>query len=441
MDILLPLLLQVVLIGLNAIFACAEIAVISTNDAKLEKLSDDGNKKARTLLKLKSNPAGFLATIQIAITLSGFLGSAFAAENFAGYLVKLIPEAVYSANAAIFDSVAVIVITLILSYFTLIFGELVPKRLAMKKPEAISFAIGKLLYVISKIFKPIVWFLTISTNAVLRLLGMDPNESEDDVSEEDIRLMVDAASENEAIDESEKKMIQNVFEFDDLLVSDFVTHRMNVVMLWNEDSVEEWDRVIRENSYTYYPVCGETPDDILGVFSSKLYFRLDDKSKESVMKHAVKPAMFIPASLRADTLFAKMKQTKNHFAVVLDDYGGVLGIITMNDILEQLVGDFNDDVKPADTLEPVIEQISEDEWFLTGAVLIDKVNETFRTDFSEAEYDTFGGLVLSEYGSVPEDGTTFEITIGKLRVFVDLINDHRIEKARVKVQNEASDDE
>ncbi len=441
MDILLPLLLQVVLIGLNAIFACAEIAVIQTNDAKLDKLSEDGNKKAKTLVKLKSNPAGFLATIQIAITLSGFLGSAFAAENFAGYLVKLIPDAVYSANEAVFDSVAVVVITLILSYFTLIFGELVPKRLAMKKPEAISFAIGKLLYVISKIFKPVVWFLTISTNAVLRLCGIDPNESEDDVSEEDIRLMVDAASESEAIDESEKEMIQNVFEFDDLLVSDFVTHRMNVVMLWNEDPIEEWDRTIRENSYTYYPVCGETPDDILGVISTKLYFRLDDKSKESVMKHAMKPAMFIPASLRADTLFAKMKQTKNHFAVVLDDYGGVLGIITMNDILEQLVGDFNDDVKPADTLEPVMEQLSDDEWFLTGAVLIDKVNEIFRTDFSEAEYDTFGGLVLSEYGSVPADGTTFEITIGKLRIFVDLINDHRIEKARVKVQNEASDDE
>ncbi len=433
MDIILPLLLQVVLIGLNAIFACAEIAVISTNDAKIDKLSIDGNKKAKTLAKIKSNPAGFLATIQIAITLSGFLGSAFAAENFADDLVKLISLTgiVNDGNIEVFNSVSVVLITLILSYFTLIFGELVPKRFAMKKTESVAFALSKTLYVISVICKPVVWFLTISTNGVLRLLGMDPNESEDDVSEEDIRLMVDAASESDAIDESEKEMIQNVFEFDDLIVSELVTHRKNVTMLWSEDSAEEWEKTVCENTYTYYPVCGETTDEILGVLSTKLYFRLSDKSKENVMKNAVRPAVFVPASLRADTLFAQMKKTKNHFAVVLDDYGGVFGIITMNDILEQIVGDFNDDVKPDETFEPSIEQVNEGEWLLTGSLQIDKVNETFRTDFAESEYGTFGGLVFSEYGSVPADGTTFEIDIDKIHVSVEVVNEHRIERARV----------
>lgn len=435
MDIFLPLLLQVILIALNAVFACAEIAVISTNEAKIEKLSLEGNKKAEILGNLKCDPARFLATIQIAITLSGFLGSAFAAENFAGYLVDLVrlTGIVNESNEGLFSSVAVIIITLVLSYFTLVFGELVPKRIAMKKTESIALALSGTLSFISKLFKPVVWLLTASTNGILRLFGMDPNENDEEVSEEDIRLMVDAGSEMGAIDETEKEMIQNVFEFDDLLVSEFATHRTDVVVLWAEDSVEEWNKLICENSYSYYPVCGETPDDILGVFSTKLYFRLSDKSKENVMKNAVKPAYFIPSSLRADVLFTKMKSTKNHFAVILDDYGGVEGIVTMNDILEQLVGDFNDDAKPVDSLEPKIEQLSDTEWCVTGTVPLDEINELFKTEFPEDEYETFGGLVFSEYGSVPADGTTFEITVGKLSVSVELINDHRIEKAVVHV--------
>lgn len=434
MDILFSLLLQVVLIGLNAIFACAELACISMNDAKVERLANEGNKKAKRLSRLKEDPAKFLATIQIAITLSGFLGSAFAAENFADYLVGLFRTlgAVNDANEQIFESVSVIIITIILSYFTLVFGELVPKRLAMKRTEGLSLGLASPLLFISKIFTPVVWFLTASTNAVLRLFGIDPNESEEEVSEEEIRLMVDAGTDAGVIDEDEGEMIQNVFEFGDLPVGDFATHRTAITFLWADDPVEEWDRTVCSTAHSYYPICRETADDIIGVLSAKKYLRLSDKTKESVNENAVETAHFVPASLHANILFDRMKTSKNHFAVVLDDYGGVEGIVTMNDILEQIVGDFNVDSGREEETLPKIEQLSDCEWSLNGAVPISDVNGVLGTDYSEDDFETFGSLVFSKHGLIPADGSTFEVSFDRLYVRVDAIKDHMIERAYVK---------
>ena len=247
------IIIQVVLIALNAIFACAEIAVISMNDARLSKLASEGNKRAIRLEKLTSQPARFLATIQVAITLAGFLGSAFAADTFSEplvtWIVSLSPDAL-AKYTGVFDAVSVVVITVILSYFTLVFGELVPKRVAQNNPEKIALGISGLVSFIATVFSPIVWVLTVSTNGVLRVLGIDPNADQEEVTEEEIRMMVDAGSEKGAIDEEEKEIIQNVFEFDDLAIEELATHRTNVTLLWMDETPEQWEQTIHESRHT-----------------------------------------------------------------------------------------------------------------------------------------------------------------------------------------------
>ena len=426
----LSLLLQLILIICNAIFACAEIAVISMNDNRLAKLAAEGDKRAVGLARLTSQPARFLATIQVAITLSGFLGSAFAADNFSDGIVDWLIGLGVKISPNTLNTIAVVLITLILSYVTLIFGELVPKRVAMRKAEKLSLAISGLVSFISKLFAPIVWLLTVSTNAILRLVGIDPNEKDEEVSEEEIRMMVDVGSEKGVIDAEEQMMIQNVFEFDDLSVEEFATHRTDMVVLWEDETVEQWNETIRESRHSLYPVCGETADDVIGVLNAKDYFRLEDRTRENILREAVRPAYFVPQSIRADVLFRQMKKTRNHFAVVLDEYGGVQGIVTMNDLLEQLVGDLDDDIgMPEEPGE--IEQLDESTWRILGTAPLDDVAEQLHVTLPTEEYDTFGGFVFGSYGSVPDDGTQFEIDACGLHIKVVEIAEHRVEQALV----------
>lgn len=426
----LSLLLQLILIICNAIFACAEIAVISMNDNRLAKLAAEGDKRAVRLARLTSQPARFLATIQVAITLSGFLGSAFAADNFSDGIVDWLIGLGVKISPNTLNTIAVVLITLILSYVTLIFGELVPKRVAMRKAEKLSLAISGLVSFISKLFAPIVWLLTVSTNAILRLVGIDPNEKDEEVSEEEIRMMVDVGSEKGVIDAEEQMMIQNVFEFDDLSVEEFATHRTDMVVLWEDETVEQWNETIRESRHSLYPVCGETADDVIGVLNAKDYFRLEDRTRENILHEAVRPAYFVPQSIRADVLFRQMKKTRNHFAVVLDEYGGVQGIVTMNDLLEQLVGDLDDDIgMPEEPGE--IEQLDESTWRILGTAPLDDVAEQLHVTLPTEEYDTFGGFVFGSYGSVPDDGTQFEIDACGLHIKVVEIAEHRVEQALV----------
>lgn len=340
------LLLQLVLIGLNAVFACAEIAVLSVNALRIEKLGAEGDKRARRLGRLTAQPEKFLATIQVAITLSGFLGSAFAAENFSGPLVDWLVGLGVAIPRATLDTVAVIVITLILSYFTLVFGELVPKRVAMKRAESFALGVSGAIGVISRLFAPIVWLLSVSTNAVLRLLGIDPNEPEAPVGEADIRMMVDAGEAGGSIDREEQEFIHNVFAFDDLTAADIVTHRMQVDSLRLEDSMDSWAASIRATRRTRYPVCEGSADNVVGILDARDYFRLDDQSRENVMARAVHPAYFVPKSVGADVLLRNMRAERQAMAVVLDEYGGMVGVVTLNDLVEQLVGDLDGDGIP-----------------------------------------------------------------------------------------------
>ena len=413
------IILQVVLIALNAIFACAEIAVLSINETKLERMADQGNKRAKRLRKLTQEPAKFLATIQVAITLSGFLGSAFAADGFSEPLVEWIVSLGVAIPRETLDAVAVVVITLILSYFTLVFGELVPKRVAMKRSEQLALGISGLVSGISTVFKPIVWFLTVSTNAVLRLMGIDPNEADEEVDEEEILMMVDAGSEIGAIDAQEKEFIENVFEFDDLTADEIATHRTEVAILWIEDSMEEWAKTIHDSRHTLYPVCEDSADNVIGILNAKDYFRLDDKSRESVMREAVKDPFFVPATIKADVLFRNMKKSRNAMAIVLDEYGGMVGIVTLNDLIEQLVGDLGEDTPEEEAAEPHVEQIDETTWAIIGNVELYDIEQALDVDIGLEEVDTFTGLVFGE------------LDFKGLHIHITRIEDHQIAYAKV----------
>lgn len=438
-DIAGSLILQIVLIAINAIFACVEIAVVSINDTKLEKMVSDGNKKAIRLQKLTSQPSRFLATIQVAITLSGFLGSAFAADNFSEPLVAWLLSIGVPIPEKTLDTIAVVLITLILSYVTLIFGELVPKRVAMNKTEAISLGLSGMITFVSKVFAPLVWLLTASTNGVLRLLGIDPNEKEDEVTEEEIRMMVDAGSEKGAIDCEEKELIQNVFEFNDISVEEICTHRTDVAMLWMDESIDEWEEIIHESRHSYFPVCGEAVDDIIGILDAKDYFRLREKNHEIIMREAIKPAYFVPENIKASTLFQNMKKSGNYFAVVLDEYGGMEGIITVRDLIEELVGDLSEE-QEADRQQE-IEQVNDDTWKILGTTQLDDVAEALDVELPLDEYDTFGGYIFGELGAVPDDGSQFELETPDLKIKVVKVKDHRVENTVVKKIEHPKEDE
>ena len=429
-SILLMILLQVFLILLNAVFASAEIAVISINDAKLARMVAEGDKRAVRLARLTSQPARFLATIQVAITLSGFLGSAFAAENFSDGLVNWLVGLGVGIPAATLDAIAVVIITLILSYFTLIFGELVPKRVAMRKAESLALGISGLISAIAKLFAPIVWFLTASTNAVLRLLGIDPNAEEETVSEEEIRMMVDVGTQKGTIDHEEKQFIQNVFEFDDLTAGEIATHRTDLTILWQEESMEEWASTIHNSRHTRYPVCGESADDVVGILNAKDYFRLTDRSRETVMEQAVETPYFVPDSVKADVLFRNMKGSCHPLAVVLDEYGGMTGIVTINDLVEQLVGDLGEEDVCRSNF-PLIEAVDSGTWKIRGEAPLEEVAQVLGVTLPCEDFDTFNGLIFGAMATIPEDGATIEVETAGLVIRVTEIRNHQVVMALV----------
>lgn len=438
------LVLQAVLIAANAVFACAEIAVISMNDAKLDKLAAEKNKNAVKLQKLTDQPSRFLSTIQVAITLSGFLGSAFAADNFSEYLVTI-----FAANGLdkyvslkALDTISVILITLLLSYLTLIFGELVPKRVAMKKCEKTALSLAGILNFVAVLFAPLVWLLTASTNLILRLIGIDPNEEDDEVTEEEIRMMVDAGSEKGTIDSDEKEFIQNVFEFDDTDVGEICTHRKDVEVLWLEDGMETWAETINNSRHTKFPVCNDSADDVVGILDVKSYFRLNDKSRENVMSKCVEEPQFVLETTKADVMFEKMKNSRNYIAVVLDEYGGMCGIVTLIDIVQQIMGDFLNEGEEDMGLE--IEKVSDTEWKIMGEASIKDVCEELNVSIPDDEYDTFGGFVFGCLGSIPDDGSKFEIEACGMLIRVEDVKDHCVVNAVVSLQPEqeaAADEE
>ncbi len=401
------LLLQLILILLNAFFAATEIALISLNEKKVRALADDGDKKARKMLKIIEDPTKFLSTIQIGITLAGFLGSAFAADNFASKLTKAIIKtfSLSAKHAATINTVSVILITLILSYFTLVLGELVPKRLAMKHKEKLASAACGVISFLSGILKPVIWLLTVSTNGMLRLFRIDPNEKEEAVSEEDIVIMLDAGADEGTLKQDDIEYIKNVFKLERLSAADIMTPRNSVVAIEKNISEEELLTLIREEGYSRIPVYEDTVDSIVGVLHTREYllnFRDPDFKLEDIL---LEPE-FVPETVRLDALFKDMQSNRTHLVVVVNEYGLTLGVVTMEDIIEELVGEIWDEQDEA--TESII-PIEENTYRVLSGVSIDEFFEFFELDKDEEiESTTVNGWLTEKCGSIPEEDYCLE---------------------------------
>jgi putative hemolysin len=428
--------LQAALVLICAVFVCAEAAVISINDAKLDKLAAEKNKKAIKLKRLTEHPNKFLSTIQVVITVSGFLAAAFAADSFSGYIVSFMARLgvdEYISEKGM-HTIAVVIVTVILSCVMLVIGELVPRKLAAKKSDKLALRYAGLLSFASALFSPIVWLLTVATNCILKLFGIDPNEEDDEVTEEEIRMMVDAGTEKGTIDSDEKEFIQNVFEFDDTDVGEICTHRKEVEILWLEDDMGVWNETINNSRHTKFPVCRESADDVVGILDVKSYFRTADKSRKNAMDNCVEEPQFVLETMKADVMFEKMKNSRNYFAVVLDEYGGMCGIVTLNDLVQQIMGEFLNEGE--EDLGEDIEKLDEATWRIMGEASIKDVCEELEVSIPDDEYDTFGGFIFGCLGSIPDDGSKFELEANGMRISVEDVKNHCVVNARVSLLGE-----
>lgn len=419
------LILQAVLIAINAFFASTEIAVISLNANKIRRMAEDGDKKAKQMLKMVEVPAGFLSTIQVGITLAGFLGSAFAADNFASRLVDFMVNVQgVDIDPGTLNTLAVVLITLILSYFTLVFGELVPKRIAMQRPEKVARSSAGVISALATVMKPIIWLLSASTNGIMRLLRMNPNEEEEAVTEEEIRLMVDIGEEKGTIEATEREMIENIFEFNNTTAKDVMMHRTNVISIWKDDSPDEILKTIKQSGLSRFPVYDEDIDDVIGVLSTRAYLLNERNEHKKPLEEILYPVYCVPESVHTDVLFREMQRQKIHIAVVVDEYGGMSGIVTMEDLLEEIVGNIYDEFDPQDEQE--ILTVRENLWRISGATEIEKVEEALDVDLPEEEYDTLGGLVYSQLSTIPEDGSHPVVEAYGLHIRVEKMEDRRV---------------
>lgn len=429
-DSILPqLLLQLVLIAVNALFAATEIAVISLNETKVRRMAEGGDRKAAKMLRMVTEPTGFLSTIQICITLAGFLGSAFAADNFSDKLVNwLINDCeVSGVSPSALDTISVIIITLVLSYFTLVLGELVPKRIAMKRPEGIARAVSGLMIGMTTVLRPIIWLLTVSTNGVLRLCGIDPEDNAEEVSEEEIIMMLDEGEEAGSIESGEKELIKNVFSLNDTTAEDVMVHRSQVTFLRRDDTRDALLNKIAESGYSRFPVYGENIDDIVGILYAKTYLTAKSRGERCEMKDFLMPPRFVHASTHINRILLDMQREHAHMAVVVDDYGGVIGIITLEDILEELVGEIWDE---SDEVIENIRERSDGSYDINGSTRLSDMCESVGCSI-DSNADTVGGWVTEMLGGIPESGESFEC--GGMHVTVESTDERRVLKVNVNV--------
>lgn len=427
------LIILAVLIFLNAFFAASEIAFISLNDTKIEKQAKDGNKKAKQIEKMLKTPSKFLATIQIGITLAGFLSSAFASDTFAEKLAPILFQCMPFLSLGVWKSISIIIITIILSFFTLVFGELVPKRLAMKNYEKIAFGTIGIIRAISIITSPFVKFLTLVTNSISKLFGVGENE-EESVTEEEIKMMVDQGEEKGTIKEEEKELINNVFEFNDITASEIMKHRKDIfavdINISNDELMEELSK--EEYRYSRIPVYDETIDEIKGILYIKDVLKNIGK-KNFKVKNVVKDAYFVSQTRLINEVFKELQKNKMQIAIIIDEYGGTAGLITMEDILEELVGDIYDEY---DKEEKEFEKIDENTYIIIGSMPIYDVNKLLNANIPEGDYDTLSGFLQEKLGRIPEEEENPIIETKEVTYKIEKYEDKRILKVKACKNNE-----
>ena len=421
--------LLIILTGVNAFFTASEMAFITINDNKIRFLADEGDLKAKKVLLVLETPTRFLSTIQIGVTLAGFLASAFASDQFSEPLVKILLNYI-SIDEDVIKTISVVIITLLLSYITLVFGELVPKRIAMSKAEPIAFGVVGILRVISIVALPFVNFLSFTTNSVLRLFGFNPDEEPNQVTEEEIRMMVDVGEEKGTIRETEKEMINNIFEFDNKLVSEVMTHRREISGIPVEATLAEVKKILKNEQYTRFPIYDDSIDNIVGIVHLKDLLKYYDQAKTktfSLQKIMRKP-YFVPESKHIDELFFELQKNNTHFAVVIDEYGGTAGIITIEDLIEEIVGDISDEY---DEDEKLIAQISENTYDLNASIELEELEERCGVDLPNEDYDTLSGFLIGLLGRIPLNHEQIDLEYEGILFKVLKIEDKRIIKVRM----------
>lgn len=438
--ILPKLVLLLALVLVNAFFAASEIAIVTFNDNKLKKLADDGNKKAKMLVKMVSEPSKFLSSIQVGVTLSGFLASASAAEQFQPMLIKAL--SFIPIQTSVLSGISLLIITLAISYVSLVLGELVPKRIAMHNPEKISLAVAPIVYFLYRVEKPLVAVLSFSTNLILRLIGIDPANKPEQVTEEEIRMMIDVGNEEGTIEQSERDMIDNIFEFDDITAEDVMTHRTEIAAVESTSTIPEVVRLAMTEGYSRIPVYKEDIDDIIGIVYAKDMLRFIGKGEESLENRSIEPfireVIFVPESNRCTDLFKTFKDKKIQMAVVVDEYGGTSGIVTMEDLLEAIVGNMQDEY---DNEEEEFSKISDHIFNLDGSMAIEDVEKLLHIKVEDGEdYDTLSGLLTDLLDRIPSPDEHPTVQIDHVEFTVLLVEDRRIAKVRAEMKSEESPD-
>lgn len=433
-SIILQIVILFALIFVNAFFSMSEMAIVTLNDNKIDKMAADGNKKAKQIKKLTESTSSFLSTIQIGVTLAGFLTSATAAQSFAGMLANAIAKTpiVNVIPLGIINGFSTVVITLVMSYFSLVLGELVPKKIAMNKPEKMAFMAAPILTFVAKVTKPIVKFLALSTNGVLRLIGIDPHADEEVVTEEEIRMMVDVGGEKGVIEDAQIEMINNIFEFDDIDVADIMTHRTDMVCIDDDEPLSEAVKLSIENGFSRIPVFEEDPDDIVGIVYIKDFLKYvgTNLPKTKTVKDMMRPAYYVPETKRCGELFTEMTEKRVQMAVVVDEYGGTAGIVTLEDLLESIVGNIQDEY---DQEDEEISIINDTTFEVDGITNIEEVEEHIGKTFPEGDYDTIGGYIISVLGFLPQDGEMNEVTFENVKFTVLNVEERRIGKVKVEI--------
>lgn len=422
------LFILIILILVNAFFAASEMAFISLNDAKIEVDVKKGNKQAIKVKNMLLNPSKFLSTIQIGITFAGFLSSAFAAENFASDLSPILYNLFPTVSLSFWHSISIIFITLILSFFTLVFGELVPKRLAMKNSEAIAYSFIDIIRWIYFVMAPFVKLLSFATNLVSSLFGVGEDD-EEVVTEEEIRMMVDVGEEKGSINTKEKRMINNVFEFNDKTVSEIMIPRTDIYALDINLSIGAVTRELEEDyRYSRIPVYEDSIDNIKGIVYVKDIL-LSHNNKNSKISNLVKDAYYIPSSKPINELFEELRRQRRQIAIVVDEYGGTAGLVTVEDILEEIVGEIYDEY---DKETESYKMINNNTFVLNGSMAIYDVESLLDIKIEEGNYDTISGYLIQKLGRIPssrEKDIIFEDD--KVSYKIISLKDKRITKVRV----------
>lgn len=424
------IILLILLILMNAFFAMSEIAVISLNDNKIQRLAESGDKRANRILLLVREPSRFLSTIQVGVTLSGLLASAVAADKFAQILLNVLPPLPISPT--LLNFLVLFVITLLLSFFTLVFGELVPKRIAMLYSEPLAFRLSGILTTIYRVERPFVALLSASTNGILRLCGINPHAEPEQVTEEEIRMMVDVGNEKGVIEQSEKDMIDNIFEFDDRTAGDVMTHRTELLAFDVNEKISQVIPRAIEMGFSRIPVYEEDIDNIVGILYVKDMLALVGKSDyDSIsLRSLMREAMYVPESNRCGELLRAFKEQKVQMAIVIDEYGGTSGVVTMEDLLEAIVGNIQDEY---DNEEEEVQKVCDTIYNFDGSVSLEEVEKLMDMHFDDDEdYDTLGGLITDMLGRIPGENEHPSVQIGDVVFSVLAVTDRRIAKVQAE---------